>query len=99
MPAVVKVKVIRARDLPIMDRSSELTDAFVEVCTRPALVRYHASPPSLSLLLLISLSLSCSLHSLVPQIRLAQGFHKTEVCHKTLNPQWDPHWYTFTLWW
>ena len=34
MPAVVKVKVIRARDLPIMDRSSELTDAFVEVLPR-----------------------------------------------------------------
>ena len=32
MPGVVKVKVMSARDLPIMDRSSELTDAFVEVC-------------------------------------------------------------------
>ena len=32
MPATVQVKVVAARDLPIMDRSSELTDAFVEVC-------------------------------------------------------------------
>ncbi len=32
MPGIVKVKVLSARDLPIMDRSSELTDAFVEVC-------------------------------------------------------------------
>ena len=31
MPAAVQVKVVGARDLPIMDRSSELTDAFVEV--------------------------------------------------------------------
>lgn len=31
MPAAVQVKVVAARDLPIMDRSSELTDAFVEV--------------------------------------------------------------------
>lgn len=31
MPAIVSVKVISARDLPVMDRSSELTDAFVEV--------------------------------------------------------------------
>ncbi len=30
MPATVQVKVVAARDLPIMDRSSELTDAFVE---------------------------------------------------------------------
>ena len=27
----MQVKVVSARDLPIMDRSSELTDAFVEV--------------------------------------------------------------------
>ena len=31
MPGIVQVKVVSARDLPIMDRSSELTDAFVEV--------------------------------------------------------------------
>lgn len=34
MPAIVKVKVLAARDLPVMDRSSELTDAFVEVLQR-----------------------------------------------------------------
>ncbi len=33
MPGIVRVKVVSARDLPIMDRSSELTDAFVEVGT------------------------------------------------------------------
>lgn len=27
------MKVVAARDLPVMDRSSELTDAFVEVST------------------------------------------------------------------
>jgi Ca2+-dependent lipid-binding protein len=31
MPAIVSVKVVAARDLPVMDRSSELTDAFVEI--------------------------------------------------------------------
>ena len=30
--AIVKVKVIEGKDLPIMDRASDLTDAFVEVC-------------------------------------------------------------------
>ena len=28
----MKVKVIEGKDLPIMDRASDLTDAFVEVC-------------------------------------------------------------------
>lgn len=31
MPGKLKVRVVSARDLPIMDRASELTDAFVEV--------------------------------------------------------------------
>ncbi|XP_057300956.1 C2 domain-containing protein 5-like isoform X2 [Hydractinia symbiolongicarpus] len=31
MPAIVKVKVIEAKELPIMDRASDLTDAFVEI--------------------------------------------------------------------
>ncbi|XP_066911798.1 C2 domain-containing protein 5-like [Clytia hemisphaerica] len=31
MPAIVKVKVIEGKNLPIMDRASDLTDAFVEL--------------------------------------------------------------------
>ncbi len=31
MPGRIRIKIISARNLPIMDRSSELTDAFVEV--------------------------------------------------------------------
>ncbi len=33
MPAKLKVRVVAGRDLPVMDRASELTDAFVEVST------------------------------------------------------------------
>ena len=33
MPAIVKVQVVAARDLPVMDRSSDSTDCFVEVST------------------------------------------------------------------
>ena len=31
MPGKIKVRIIRARNLPIMDRSSDSSDAFVEV--------------------------------------------------------------------
>ncbi|KAJ3105317.1 hypothetical protein HDU97_008214 [Phlyctochytrium planicorne] len=31
MPCIVKVRIISARNLPVMDRATELTDAFVEV--------------------------------------------------------------------
>lgn len=31
MPGKLKVRIIEGRDLPVMDRASDLTDAFVEV--------------------------------------------------------------------
>ena len=31
MPSILKIRVVEARDLPIMDRSSGLTDAYVEI--------------------------------------------------------------------
>ncbi|KAI9145612.1 hypothetical protein BKA69DRAFT_1048633 [Paraphysoderma sedebokerense] len=31
MPCILKIKIIQARDLPVMDKASELTDAYVEV--------------------------------------------------------------------
>lgn len=31
MPSILKVRIIAARNLPIMDRTSELTDAYAEV--------------------------------------------------------------------
>ena len=31
MPAKIKVQIVAARDLPVMDRSSDLADAFAEV--------------------------------------------------------------------
>jgi hypothetical protein len=34
MPCVLKIKVIEARNLPVMDKNSELADAFVEVRRR-----------------------------------------------------------------
>ena len=35
MPGIVEFLVIEARDLPVMDKASELTDAFVEVSVEP----------------------------------------------------------------
>ena len=31
MPSILKIRVLEARDLPVMDRSSELADAYVEI--------------------------------------------------------------------
>ncbi|KAI9007389.1 hypothetical protein BC832DRAFT_610651 [Gaertneriomyces semiglobifer] len=31
MPCILKVRIVAARDLPVMDRATELTDAFVEI--------------------------------------------------------------------
>ena len=38
MPGKVKVRVLAGRGLPVMDRSTDLTDAYVEVTTK---IRIH----------------------------------------------------------
>lgn len=60
MPGKVKVKIVAGRNLPVMDRSSDTTDAYVEV-------------------------------------KLGNTTFKTDVCRKSLNPQWNSEWYRFEV--
>nr|XP_015835897.1 PREDICTED: C2 domain-containing protein 5 isoform X1 [Tribolium castaneum] len=60
MPGKVKVKIISGRNLPVMDRSSDTTDAYVE-------------------------------------IKLGGTTYKTDVCRKSLHPQWNSEWYRFEV--
>ncbi|KAF6211899.1 hypothetical protein GE061_012416 [Apolygus lucorum] len=60
MPGKLKVKIIAGRNLPVMDRSSDTTDAYVE-------------------------------------IKLGSTTYKTDVCRKSLNPQWNSEWYKFEM--
>ncbi|XP_054270268.1 C2 domain-containing protein 5 isoform X4 [Macrosteles quadrilineatus] len=60
MPGKVKVKIVAGRNLPVMDRSSDTTDAYVEV-------------------------------------KLGNTTFKTDVCRKSLNPQWNSEWYRFEM--
>lgn len=55
MPGKVGVKIKAGRNLPVMDRGSDTTDAYVE-------------------------------------IKLGNVTHKTDVCRKSLNPQWNTDW-------
>lgn len=61
MPGKVKVKILAGRNLPVMDRSSDTTDAYVE-------------------------------------IKLGNTTYKTDVCRKSLNPQWNSEWYRYEVW-
>ncbi|CAD7093400.1 unnamed protein product [Hermetia illucens] len=60
MPGKVGVKIKAGRNLPVMDRSSDTTDAYVE-------------------------------------IKLGNVTQKTDVCRKSLNPQWNTDWFRFEL--
>ncbi|KAL1492735.1 hypothetical protein ABEB36_010944 [Hypothenemus hampei] len=60
MPGKVKVKILSGKNLPVMDRSSDTTDAYVE-------------------------------------IKLGNTTYKTDVCRRTLNPQWNTDWYRFEV--
>ncbi|KAB5575213.1 hypothetical protein PHYPO_G00218260 [Pangasianodon hypophthalmus] len=58
MPGKLKAKIMAGRHLPVMDRASDLTDAFVEV-------------------------------------KFGNTTFKTDVCPKSLNPQWNSEWFKF----
>lgn len=60
MPGKIKVKILAGRNLPVMDRSSDTTDAYVE-------------------------------------IKFGNTTYKTDVCRKSLNPQWNSEWYKFEV--
>ncbi|CAB0035264.1 unnamed protein product [Trichogramma brassicae] len=60
MPGKIKVKILSGRNLPVMDRSADTTDAYVE-------------------------------------IKFGSTTYKTDVCRKSLNPQWNSEWYKFEV--
>lgn len=60
MPGKIKVKILAGRNLPVMDRSGDTTDAYVE-------------------------------------IKFSNTTYKTDVCRKSLNPQWNSEWYRFEV--
>ncbi|XP_031850241.2 C2 domain-containing protein 5 isoform X2 [Nomia melanderi] len=60
MPGKIKVKVLAGRNLPVMDRSGDTTDAYVE-------------------------------------LKFGNTTYKTDVCRKSLNPQWNSEWYRFEV--
>ena len=60
MPGKIKVKVLAGRNLPVMDRSGDTTDAYVE-------------------------------------LKFGNVTFKTDVCRKSLNPQWNSEWYRFEV--
>ncbi|KAI4485363.1 hypothetical protein M0804_006868 [Polistes exclamans] len=60
MPGKIKVKVLAGRNLPVMDRSGDTTDAYVE-------------------------------------LKFGNVTYKTDVCRKSLNPQWNSEWYKFEV--
>ncbi|XP_069764703.1 C2 domain-containing protein 5 isoform X4 [Narcine bancroftii] len=60
MPGKLKARIVAGRHLPVMDRASDLTDAFVEV-------------------------------------KFGNTTFKTDVYHKSLNPQWNSEWFKFEV--
>lgn len=60
MPGKLKVKILAGRNLPVMDRSGDTTDAYVE-------------------------------------LKFSNITYKTDVCRKSLNPQWNSEWYKFEV--
>ncbi|XP_056907498.1 C2 domain-containing protein 5 isoform X4 [Takifugu flavidus] len=83
MPGKLKAKIVAGRHLPVMDRASELTDAFVEVSETCFTVCAR-------------LRLICMVHSCF-QVKFGNTTFKTDVCPKSLNPQWNSEWFKFEV--
>lgn len=86
MPGKLKAKIVAGRHLPVMDRASDLTDAFVEVSDAWDVE---------------ALSLKCHIFfmSMVSffQLKFGSTTFKTDVCPKSLNPQWNSEWFKFEV--
>jgi Ca2+-dependent lipid-binding protein len=64
MPATIKIRVVEGRDLPVMDRTSESTDAYVEVkfgdvVQKTEIAKRTLNPVWVRLLCARALSLQC----------------------------------------
>lgn len=80
MPAKVRVRIWSARNLPIMNKAGETTDAFVEVC-------YHTH-------FSFDTSISKKKHT---QLKLGQETDKTDVCWKSVDPEFNTDWFRFEV--
>lgn len=89
MPGKLKAKIVAGRHLPVMDRASELTDAFVEVSET-------FGAKLVSLFVHDGDYVICMVHSCF-QVKFGNTTFKTDVCPKSLNPQWNSEWFKFEV--
>lgn len=88
MPGKLKAKIVAGRHLPVMDRASDLTDAFVEV----------SNVKQVFLIKLTSSIQQCVSSILIDfQVKFGNTTFKTDVCPKSLNPQWNSEWFKFEV--
>lgn len=91
MPGKLKAKIVAGRHLPVMDRASDLTDAFVEVSNFE-----DAKPFSSNFTR--SIRQCVYLSSVIDfQVKFGNTTFKTDVCPKSLNPQWNSEWFKFEV--
>jgi hypothetical protein len=89
MPCIVKVKVVGARDLPVMDTVSQLTDAFIEVRTRPpAPLSRHRRPCVRGLRSVTSRLGRCGLGTPSRCARASSAKRSTQCGMKTFAWRW-----------
>lgn len=79
MPGKIKTRIICARNLPIMDRSSDSSDAFVEVKMTIIYYKIKTSPQIAIICLYFNYKVRFG----------ANHYDKTPVFKKSLDPQWN----------
>lgn len=93
MPGKLKAKIVAGRHLPVMDRASDLTDAFVEVSDAGGSIAVLPFSFNSHDIVISVVSLFFS-HF---QVKFGNTTFKTDVCPKSLNPQWNSEWFKFEV--
>lgn len=101
MPGKLKAKIVAGRHLPVMDRASDLTDAFVEVSNlKKHQVNVTLQPFQHVQYILCSCAVVLTLRFsslMFLQVKFGNTTFKTDVYPKSLNPQWNSEWFKFEV--
>ncbi|MGH0131160.1 UNVERIFIED_CONTAM: hypothetical protein FKN15_039921 [Acipenser sinensis] len=89
MPGKLKVRIVAGRHLPVMDRASDLTDAFVEVKFGNTTFKTDVFPKSLNP--------QWNSEWFKFEVKFGNTTFKTDVFPKSLNPQWNSEWFKFEV--
>jgi hypothetical protein len=90
MPSTIKIRILQAKDLPVMDSKSKLADVFVTVNTKIKMKFIFSNICLFQYMKLYVHIFLFFIFFIFVQMKLGDTkSEKTSICKKTLNPVWN----------